>query len=582
MTTTGAQRGSRLLSVESPELAAEFHPRHNPGVDFATISAGSQKKVWWLDPLDHEWEATPYNRLLGQGCPYCAGVRVLAGFNDLAAIRPDLVAEWHPTKNGGLLPTNISRSSGKKAWWIDSLGHEWETAINNRTNGSSGCPYCAGNKLLPGFNDLATKLPELAAQWHPTRNEMTAAEVAPKSGAKAWWKCSNGHEWLAIIRNRAYGNGCPVCKVPRGEEFAAEKRRRRAEGKPVQKRPADPNRLSQALVAGFNDMVTTHPQLVAEFDLIRNAPFTPSTVVAGTGKKLWWHCAQGHEWEATGNSRASSGTGCPTCAGQRILAGYNDLATVRPDLADEWHPTKNGTRLTSEVTVSNGKKAWWLGACGHEWEAVVSSRTGQGVGCPVCSGHRTLAGFNDLATLQPLVAASWHPAKNGAVAPSHVNQFSNSMRWWLCDKGHEWQSTVNNRSHGQGCPFCSEGGGFNRGKPGYVYFLEHKQLRSFKVGITNVGTSRLDHFKSDGWTVLNLEHFEDGGHALAVEGSIKRWWRVDLGLPMWLGPEDMVRTSGWTETIHSDELTAVSCIARIRSEADLVRKALVVMSAHPL
>jgi hypothetical protein len=570
MTTTGTQQESRLLSTVAPEVAAQLHPELNSDLDLSAISAGSQKKVWWLGACSHEWEASPYHRALGRGCPYCTGSRLLAGFNDLGTLRPDLATEWHPTLNGALLPVNFTRSSGKKAWWKDSLGHEWETAISGRSNGS-GCPFCAGIKLLSGFNDLATKLPELAAQWHPTKNEVAPSEVPPKSGGKAWWLCAEGHEWFASIRNRAYGNGCPVCKVPRGEEFAAEKRRRRAEGKPVKKRVVDPTRLSQGLVPGHNDMATTNPELAAEFDLVKNAPFTPETIVAGTGKKIWWICEHSHEWETTGNSRASSGTGCPTCAGQRILAGFNDLATLRPDLASEWHPTLNDNRLASEVTVSNGKKAWWVDSFGHEWEAVVSSRTGQGVGCPVCSGRTTLPGFNDLVTMQPLVASSWHPTKNGEVTASMVVQYSNSIRWWLCEKGHEWPSTVNNRSHGQGCPVCSEGGGFNRGKPGYVYFLEHKALRSFKVGITNVGTNRLDHFRLDGWTVLNLELFDDGAHALAVEGAIKRWWRVDLGLPMWLGPEDMMRTSGWTETIHSDEIEAARCIAQIRHEAKLVR-----------
>jgi hypothetical protein len=568
MTAIDAPRARSKLADAAPELASQFHPSRNT-LAFESINAGSQKKAWWIDSEGHEWESAPYNRLMGQGCPYCAGVRVLAGFNDLASLHPALAAEWHPTMNGDLASTDLTKNSGKKVWWLDSFGHEWKTSVSNRSNGT-GCPFCAGQKILPGFNDLETKLPALAAQWHPTKNSAIPSEVAPQSGAKAWWVCPQGHEWFATIRNRANGNGCPVCKLPRGEEFAAEKRRRRAEGKPAKKRAVDPNRVSQGLVVGHNDMASTHPNLAAEFDLEKNAPFTPCTVVAGTARKIWWLCSIGHGWLTTGNSRASSGTACPTCAGQRILAGFNDLATLRPDLAAEWHRTKNVPRLASEVTVSNGTKAWWLGECGHEWEAVISSRTGQGVGCPICSGQATLAGFNDLATLQPAVALTWHPDKNGDLTPSQINQYSNSKRWWLCENGHEWESTANNRSHGQGCPICSEGGGFKFDKPGYVYFIEHKVLRSFKVGITNVGTSRLDHFKADGWTVLNLERFEDGRYAQAVEGAIKRWWRVELGLPMWLGPEEMARTGGWTETVHSDELLPDVCIARIRSEAALI------------
>lgn len=573
MATRQPARVPRLLIDVAPEIALQFNVERNIGVDLAKITAGSPTKLWWTGTCGHHFDSNPYNRVKGQGCPYCAGNRVLVGFNDLTTVRPDLAAEWHPILNGDLHPTAVTRSSGKKAWWIDALGHEWETAISGRNRGT-GCPYCAGIRVLAGFNDLATLRPDLAAQWNPTKNEISITETQPNANKKAWWICKEGHEWHASINNRANGNGCPICRIPRGEEFAKEKRRRRAEGKPVKKRSMEPGRISQALVPGYNDMATTHPKLAAEFDLEKNIPFTPLTVVAGTATKIAWKCKVGHQWETTGNSRTSSGTGCPICAGQRILEGFNDLATLRPDLASEWHPTRNGERRPSEITVSNGKKAWWIGKCGHEWEAVVASRTGQGVGCPICSGHKTLAGFNDLATLRPDIARSWHPTMNDGVTPFDLNQFSNSVRWWCCDKGHEWQSTVNNRTHGQGCPDCSEGGGFKRSKPGFVYFLEHEVFSAFKVGITNVGTSRLDHFSADGWKVLYLELFEDGAHALAVEGAIKHWWRVDLGLPMWLGPEDMQRTSGWTETAPSAELDELECINRIRRESAYLRTAL--------
>lgn len=576
MTETPA-RASRFLVVVAPDLAAQFHPKLNPGVELEVVRAGSDKKLWWLGACGHDWDASPAKRVSGQGCPYCAGKRILVGFNDLATRFPAVAAEWHTERNGELLSTAVTQNSGTRIWWIDSFGHEWEASVNNRTH-DTGCPYCSNTRVLPGFNDPRTRFPELAVEWHPSRNDRSPSEVAPTSGSKAWWICPKGHEWRATIGNRAYGNGCPVCKVPRGEEFAAEKRRRRAEGRPVKKRAADPTRVSQALVPGQNDMATTHPAPAAEFDLVKNAPFIPSTVVAGTGRRLWWRCLKGHEWAATGNSRTSNGTGCPICAGQRILDGFNDLATLRPDIAAEWHPTRNSGRSASDVTVSNGTKAWWLGTCGHEWEAAVSSRTGQGSGCPTCANQRTLPGFNDLATLQPGVAATWHPTKNGDLTPQ-VNQYSNISRWWLCDFGHEWRSTVNNRSHGQACPFCTEGGGFNPGRPGLVYFLRHRELAAFKVGITNTGTNRLDKFRATGWEVLNLEPFEDGRHAAAVEGAIKRWWRVERGLPMWLGPKDMPRTGGWTETVSSDELTAKECVDRIRSEAALVRQ-LVGLESH--
>lgn len=82
--------------------------------------------------------------------------------------------------------------------------------------------------------------------------------------------------------------------------------------------------------------------------------------------------------------RIRAQSGCPVCSGHRVLIGFNDLATTRPDLAHEWHPSKNG-RLTPEcVTAGTGKDVWRLGACGHEWRATANNRTNRGSGCPQC------------------------------------------------------------------------------------------------------------------------------------------------------------------------------------------------------
>lgn len=75
----------------------------------------------------HEWQSTVGNRTaLGQGCPVCAGQKVLAGFNDLATTNATLAAEWHPTRNAPVTPCDVFRSTGKRFWWRDALGHEWE------------------------------------------------------------------------------------------------------------------------------------------------------------------------------------------------------------------------------------------------------------------------------------------------------------------------------------------------------------------------------------------------------------------------------------------------------------------------
>ena len=107
-------------------------------------------------------------------------------------------------------PSQISSGSLQKVWWLGDCGHEWEMAVRNRIIGQK-CPYCSGKRVLPGFNDLATKNPELVLEWHPDKNDIKPSEVTRGSKIKVWWRCSEGHEWQASIANRTKGSNCPEC-----------------------------------------------------------------------------------------------------------------------------------------------------------------------------------------------------------------------------------------------------------------------------------------------------------------------------------------------------------------------------------
>ena len=287
------------------------------------------------------------------------GRALIPGVNDLATTHPELVAEWHPIKNGDLKPCDVLPGSPKKAWWLGSCGHEWEAAINARAMGS-GCPYCCNRKLLVGFNDLATTHPKLAAQWHPTKNgDLKPTEVTASSVNKIWWLGSCGHVWEARIKSRAEGRGCLYC-------------------------------AGRKVLVGFNDLATKRPDLAAEWHPTKNGDLKPEDVTYGSGKKVWWLGSCGHEWEAAINRRAA-GRGCLYCSSQKVLPGFNDLATKRPDLAAEWHPTKNGDLKPEDVTAGSSKKVWWkCKVCGHSWQAPPARRV-VGAGCPVCAiGNRAL------------------------------------------------------------------------------------------------------------------------------------------------------------------------------------------------
>ena len=134
----------------------------------------------------------------------------------LAEVNPALAKEWHPTKNGDLTPMDVFPKSSVIVWWKCSKGddHEWIATPGTRSKGV-GCSVCANQKVVFS-NCLATLNPDLAKEWHPTKNgDLTPFEVTPVSGKKVWWKCEHGedHEWESTVANRAKGDRCTVCKT---------------------------------------------------------------------------------------------------------------------------------------------------------------------------------------------------------------------------------------------------------------------------------------------------------------------------------------------------------------------------------
>jgi len=409
----------RVVRLTLEELADEWHPTRNDRTPW-DVTPGSDYPAWWsCSEHGHEWQAAVKSRTRGSGCPYCAGKKVLAGFNDVATRRPDLAAEWHPSLNE-VQPDEVTTGSGMRAWWSCSEGHEWQQRVATRSRGI-GCPFCAGQRVVQGSTDITTTSPELAAQWHPTRNERQPSEVSAGSSFKAWWICSAGHQWQAAVSDRSSGRGCPVCSGNR-------------------------------VMAGINDLLTLNPEVAPEWHPTRNDR-NPSDVSPGSEYRAWWSCSEhGHEWQAAVNSR-SRGSGCPYCAGTRVLPGFNDLATLSPELAAEWHPIRNDVGPDG-VARSAARRAWWAcSAHGHEWEATVNDRA-NGRGCPYCGGDRVLAGFNDLASRHPAVAAEWHPIRNVS-GPDTVTPGTARMVWWTCAAGHEWEARVYSRVAGRGCPICA-------------------------------------------------------------------------------------------------------------------------------
>ena len=347
--------GETDLATVHPELAAEWHPTRNGDLRPEQCLPGSERKVWWRCEKGHEWQAYIYSRSNGTGCPYCDGRRLIRGKNDLATLVPEIAKEWSP-KNGDWKPSDVLPGSNQYAWWVCDRGHEWRARINSRVARGTGCPYCKNKSTLTGFNDLATTYPELAAEWHPTRNgKLRPEDCLPGAKKKVWWRCREGHEWQALVSTRTAGNGCPYCA------------RKRA-------------------IRGENDLATLYPEMAKEWSQ-KNGDWKPSDVLPGSNRYAWWVCGRGHEWRAMINARVHYQTGCPYCGNKKLLTGFNDLATVHPELAAEWHPTLNGDLTPDRVITGNYRKVWWRCKFGHVWKAGIISRCSKvKCGCPVCAG----------------------------------------------------------------------------------------------------------------------------------------------------------------------------------------------------
>lgn len=339
-----------------------------------------------------------------------------------------LLKEIHTSLNKeiNLKVDTVTAASPKKIWWqCDKYeDHVWFASIRSRAVNNIGCRVCSGHETLAGFNDLVTTHPELANQWHPTKNNLQAEEVTQQYSKLIWWICPKNHEYQMNVNDRAKRRrNCSLCR-------------------------------GLKVVAGVNDFATTHPELASQLHPTKNSDFDPTKIVGGNDTKVWWLGECGHEWEMTVEKRTSRGQNCSVCAGKKVADDTN-LTATHPDIASEWHPTKNNSLKPEHISAGSHTKVWWLGECGHEWDAVLKSRAISGHNCPVCAGKRVQVDYNSLSAKFPSLAKEWHPTKNKNLLPEHVVFGSRKHVWWQCGKGHEWQATCENRTRaGSGCPQC--------------------------------------------------------------------------------------------------------------------------------
>ncbi len=491
-----AEKKEKQYLSDNAQLMAEWDWEKNNelGLNPQSLTLKSGKYAYWkCNTCSRFWYARIADRTSGKGCKSCSAKKVNARTlshkinrgGSLFDVSPQLAQQWHPMKNLELTPQNITPQSNWKVWWRGECGHEWQASVNHRFNGQ-GCPFCSGQKVLVGFNDLMSKNPDIARQWNQSKNiNLSPTQVTDHSGKKVWWICEKGHEWRATIASRcSYNSGCPECSKGLRTSFPEQV-------------------IYYYIKKYFPDAIWSYRG--EELQGIECDVFIPTLKIGVEYDGAHWHKNIERDKEKD-NLCKQCGISlirireprCPEYETEALIYNLRDLSSDSlestlfeilkhlhidsptigladdfskiqelithtaldnsleqrfPQVSYEWNYDRNGPLRPEHVSAFSNKSVWWRCKKGHEWQASISNRV-QGRGCPVCSGKAVLVGFNDFASRYPELLTEWNYEKN-SLLPTEITFGSAKKIWWKCKARHEWQAAVATRIKGHGCPYCN-------------------------------------------------------------------------------------------------------------------------------
>jgi very-short-patch-repair endonuclease len=476
----------KKLDETNPELLSEWNYDKNI-LGPENYTSGLSKNVWWICGKGHEWEAAIRKRINGSRCPFCLNAKVGYG-NDLSTQKPDLANQWHLTKNNDLKAFDVTPGSHKKVWWSCEKGHEWEAQIKSRNIGS-GCPYCCNKKIGYG-NDLQTKNPNLAKQWHPTKNgSLKTSDVGQNSNKKVWWICGKGHEWKAIISSRNTGIGCSKCshqtsKMDKVLYFYTKKLFTNAilRGKVLNNKLEADVLIPDLKIIIEYDGYWFHKEKL-EKDILKRK------LLIDNGYKIFILKEEGLKCQEKDcvffqvkQKNNSDFENKVKILFQEHLSSYleedvpDDFINLDRDnvkilslyenifiensvaknkrLIKEWNFKKNLNLKPETFLTGSNERVWWICDEGHEWKTMILSRK-NGDGCPGCSG-RIATKENNLKLLKPKIAKDWNYSKNYNLKPEDFRMFSDKKVWWFCNNHHSEYLRISSRVKKNGCTECKK------------------------------------------------------------------------------------------------------------------------------
>lgn len=415
-----------------PKISKDWFQDKNGKLSPKMFPKGSRYVAKWkchTCGLEAEQSIKSYN-----GCKSCKKADRLKGKN-LQTEFPEIAKEWDFSKNEGKSPEEFPPHSNKYAdWTCLTCNHSWPAKIANRTSLGRGCPACRNKVVVVGQNDLATTHPYLANEWHPKKNkDLTPQEVTYGSGKKVWWVCPNGHEYPATILHRSHGTECPKCNEGRQTSFAEQ-----ATYFYIKKLYPDAiNRYTANFLKTMElDIYIPSINFAIEYDgeawhkqntikreqrkyrlckengikLIRLREKMPALAsdiademfsmkdlyIPKNLEKMLQELLKRINFSS--KWMISAGTDINISRDRHKILEYKtdlkkkSLASLHPEIAKEWHKTKNGNLLPEHFQPGTDQKAWWLcPECGHEYEAAIGKRTAKkgATGCPPCGVEKS-------------------------------------------------------------------------------------------------------------------------------------------------------------------------------------------------
>lgn len=447
------------------------------------ISYGSHKEVSWICKKGHRFKKDIHSRLQGVGCSICSGINFKRR-NLLFKDYPELIKELDNEINTYEEVKNVTCASTKKIAWICPKGHKYYQSPSNRTK-SKGCPcpICDNREALYGFNDLETWCKEndrneILEDWDNELNDFLPRDITFGSSKNCYFICHIcGYKWKTRLNARTLQKtGCYRCSKRMSSSFPEQiiyfyikkyfPDAINGDRKILKGRELDIF-IPSCNIAIEYDGETWHKNLAK--DMNKDMLCREKNIVLyriredntesnnNTGNNIYTYKYQ--DWEHLNkiiiellNNLGIEDTDINIKRDEYrikeqyyILSLKDSLKSLYPDIAKEWHPTKNGNISPDQVLPETHDSYYWLcPKCGYTYKAMVKNRVRMKSGCPKCG--RKIASAKQMIKVKNITtgeifdnvseaAKKYNVGKAGIGACCRgITKTSNGYEWCYIDK----------------------------------------------------------------------------------------------------------------------------------------------------